>query len=157
MAKKNRTKKTKEEAIAYLDEWLVKYAQDERVLKMKDSPHHPPISAYTHCVRVVRKAVDVVNFFHMKVDWDALLMAALLHDFYLYDFREMNSFRNCLVHPKKAAENAKTLFDANDHITKAIRSHMFPITFWTIPTSREAWVVSFADKLVGTKEMLAKK
>ena len=157
MAKRNRRRMKKEEALAYLEEWLGTYAQDERVLRMRQFPHHPPISAYTHSIRVVRKAVGVVSFLHRKVDWDVLLFAALLHDFYLYDFRERTSFKNGIIHPKKAAENAVALFGVNQHVVKAIRSHMFPLIFWRIPTSREAWIISVADKLVSIKEFFTRK
>jgi len=157
MAKKNRRRMKKKEALAYLEEFLNKYSQDERILRMKDSPHHPNISAYTHTFRVVRKCVGIVKFFHMKVEWDNLLLGALLHDFYLYDFHEHSSFKNCFLHPKMAMKNAKELFDANDHVIKIIKTHMFPLPIWKIPTSREAWVVSLADKLVSIKEAFTRK
>lgn len=69
MAKIIRSKKTKEEALEYLEIFLNKYANDERVLKLKDSPHHGNINAYTHSLLVVHKAIDIVNFFHRKVNW----------------------------------------------------------------------------------------
>ena len=157
MAKHHRVRKRKEEALAYLERWLGKYAEDERILAMKRFPHHGSISTYTHSLRVVRKAVGIVNFFHRKVDWDVLLFGALLHDFYLYDFREHCSFKNGILHPKKAAENAVTYFGVDRSVEKAIRSHMFPIVFWHVPNSREAWIVSLADKLVSIKEFFTRK
>ena len=155
--KKNRYKLTKDEANIYLEDFLDRYANDERILQMQRFPHHPPISAYIHSIRVVRKCVDLVNFYHMKVDWENLLLAALLHDFYLYDFREHTSFKNGIIHPIKAAENAKAVFNADDSVARAIRTHMFPAVFWRIPTSREAWIISTADKMVAMKEVFQKK
>lgn len=69
----------------------------------------------------------------------------------------MSSFKNSYIHPIKAAENAKKMFDANDHVLKIIRSHMFPVNLWRVPTSREARIVSLADKLASIKELFSKK
>lgn len=147
----------KEEALAYLDDWLGHYSQDERVLRMRNFPHHPPLNAYIHSLRVVRKCVAVVNFFHLSVNWPDLLMAALLHDFYLYDFHEMINLLHGFNHPKKAAENAVSLFGVNKNVENAIRTHMFPLTISRVPLSREAWVLAVADKIVAIKEMLTRK
>ena len=38
-----------------------------------------------------------------------------------------------------------------------IRSHMWPLTFWHYPQSREAVIVCLADKIVSTKETLFKR
>lgn len=157
MAKIIRTKKSKEEAQAFLKEFLERYAQDERILRMKNSIHHPPITAYTHSLRVVCKSVDLAVSLKASVNWDDMLMAALLHDFYLYDFSENSSFRNGIIHPLKAEENAKALFEVNDHVASTIRTHMFPVIFWRLPVSREAWIVSLADKLVATTEYVKRK
>lgn len=157
MEKIIRTKKSKAEAIKYLEDFLNEYAQNEHVFKMKDSPHHALISAYTHSIRVVHKCIDLVNRYHLKVNFDDLLLGALLHDFYLYDFHEHTSFKNGLIHPSKAAENAKKYFNVNKHVYKMINSHMFPLLFWKIPTSREAWVLTIADKLVATRELFTNK
>ena len=157
MSKKNRTKKSKEEAEAYLKAFLDKYAQNEHIVKMQAFPHHPPISAYAHSLRVVAKCVDVANRFHSSVDWDNLLMAALLHDFYLYDFKDKSTFFNGLNHALIAANNAKEIFDVNDHVYRCIRTHMFPIAPWRFPSSREAWILTIADKMVASGEVFAKK
>ena len=58
---------------------------------------------------------------------------------------------------RRRMKNAKELFDANDHVIKIIKTHMFPLPFWKKPTSREAWIVSLADKLVSTKEIFTRK
>lgn len=157
MAKVLRTKKSKEEAQAYLEDFLERYAKDERILRMAEFIHHPGVSTYTHSIRVVQKAVNVALRLHISVNWEDLLLAALLHDFYLYDFHEKSSFRNGIVHPLKAVDNAITLFDANENVTSAIRTHMFPVIFWRIPTRREGWIVSIADKLVAIKEYVTRK
>ena len=157
MAKRNRSKKSKKEAQAYLSDFLDRYANDERVLRMKEYVHHAPITAYDHCLGVVSKCVDIATRLRLAVDWEALLLSALLHDYYLYPFQEHTAFHNCFAHPKKAAENAVALFDANALVRRAVRSHMFPAVPFPIPSSREAWIVSLADKMVAFKDLKKKK
>ena len=57
-------------------------------------------------------------------------------------------------HPLIAGENAQKLFGVDLRTRKVIESHMWPYTFWRLPGSREAWIVSIADKYCSAKETL---
>lgn len=146
-----------EEAKEYLQSFLDRYAKDERILRMLAFPHHPPVSAYAHSLMVVRKCVELVVRYNLAVNWEDLLLAALLHDFYLYDFRKNSAFRNCFIHPRKAMENAIELFDVNNHVAKCIRTHMFPATPLRIPKSKEAWILTIADKIAAISDIFPRK
>ena len=79
--------------------------------------------------------------------------AGLLHDSCLYDFHEetLNGENQAFLHPKIAAENSIEHFDVSEKERDAILSHMFPLG--PIPKSREAWIITFADKVCAAAEL----
>ena len=92
-----------------------------------------------------------------RLGWDArtAARAGLLHDFFLYGYGEKDkrSFSQCMAfdHPKTAAKNSSEHFDITEKERLAILSHMFPLG--PLPTSREAWLISFTDKICATTEL----
>lgn len=74
----------------------------------------------------------------------------MLHDFCLYDFREKTEEAQVFHHPKVAAKMSQEHFDISNKEKKAILSHMFPLG--PMPTSKEAWIISFADKMCAVTE-----
>lgn len=79
--------------------------------------------------------------------------AGLLHDFCLFDFHEKTPTgeHQTFFHPKAAAENSIECFGISPKERDAILSHMFPLG--PIPNSKEAWIISFADKICATAEL----
>jgi len=139
------------------NEILKDLLNDPNVLLMKNYKAHGKKDVYTHCLDVAKMAYKINNTFSLKADLNTLLTGALLHDFYLYDWHdakinvklfEMHGY----THPKKACENAIKYFDVDENIQKVIRSHMWPLTFRSFPNSKEAIIVSLADKLCAIKE-----
>ena len=61
--------------------------------------------------------------------------------------REFQAF----YHPKVAARNSQERFEISEKERLAILSHMFPLG--PLPTSREAWIISCADKFCATAEL----
>ena len=56
-------------------------------------------------------------------------------------------------HPEIAAENAARDFGLDQKEQSIIRTHMWPLTLFHVPASREAWIVTIADKLCGAGEI----
>ncbi len=86
-----------------------------------------------------------------------LIQGAILHDFYLYDWhngRKRPEGLHGFNHPKIAVKNAKKYFNINKQVENIIASHMFPLTITKIPKSKEAFIVSIADKICAIKESL---
>lgn len=83
----------------------------------------------------------------------AAARAGLLHDFCLYDFSETppdGEFKRSSIQrlpPKICIEH----FDITEKERDAILSHMFPLG--PLPNSKEAWIISFADKVCATAEL----
>ena len=86
-------------------------------------------------------------------DAKAAARAGLLHDFCLYDFHEKSADgeHQAFLHPKVAAENSMEHFDISEKERDAILSHMFPLG--PLPKSREAWLITIADKVCAAAEL----
>ena len=87
------------------------------------------------------------------------MRAALLHDYFLYDWHEHDAPGNKhprlhgFYHPGIAARNAKKDFNLTERELDAIRKHMWPLTILP-PSHRESWVITMADKYVSSLEVL---
>jgi uncharacterized protein len=89
-----------------------------------------------------------------NIDRKCVVRAALLHDFFLYEWH-IPGLRYVLhgwAHPAIAAKKAREVFGIGDKEYSCIRTHMWPWTLLHPPRCREGWVVSLADKIVAVKE-----
>ena len=135
--------------------------ENKDFLSLKNYCQHGTTSVYDHSLNVAYlcylKAKTMKN-----VDINSLVRGALLHDFFLYDWhiKRKISKRKGLhgyTHPLRALINASKQFSLNRKEKNIIRSHMWPLTFFHIPLSKEAWLVCFIDKVCSIKEMQCKK
>lgn len=81
--------------------------------------------------------------------------AALLHDFYLYNwYVEKHGEYHVWYHPKTAVKNAEAYFGPlTEKQRNMILSHMWPL-FVEPPKSKEAYVLTLADKIAATRDLL---
>ncbi|MBO6109028.1 MAG: HD domain-containing protein [Eubacterium sp.] len=132
-----------------------KYIRDPHVQQMKEYIQHGNVTTYSHVISVVKMSFYLNKRLGLGADEEVLFTAALLHDFYLYDWHDkpltdLHGYR----HPYRAAENAKKIFDVNDKVYGAILTHMWPFTLFKLPKTKEAWIVCMADKLSSMAETL---
>ncbi len=127
---------------------------DEKYLELKKYVAHGDYSVYDHCLRVAIFAYAYAKSKNLDIDYRSLIRGSLLHDFYLYDWHHAHEGHSLhgLRHPYFALKNAKERFSLNDKEINMIVSHMFPLTFWTIPLSKEAWILTYSDKICANKE-----
>lgn len=132
---------------------------DERIRKMKDFRHHGNISTFDHSRRVARLSYILNKCLSLKCDPDTLLLGAMLHDYYLYDWHsdDWEHGLHGFTHPETASKNAKEHFGVNGKTENVIRTHMWPLDPTKIPRSREAWLVCVADKLASLRETVLGK
>lgn len=95
----------------------------------------------------------------LKLNYQSVAKAALLHDFYLYDWHHQKQKKKFLekhgfTHPKIALENADKYFSLTEIEKDIIVKHMWPLTFRQLPKYKETLLVSCVDKYSCTKEML---
>ncbi len=74
-------KETLELAQAKMQEYL----QDNAVCSMDEYVQHGTTSTLQHCLSVVRISCAIAVGLHIHVNYENLILGALLHDFYLYD------------------------------------------------------------------------
>lgn len=131
-------------------EWL---EQRGRLNQEKDYPHHGSTTVYDHSMHVALKALRIVHKLHLHVDERSLVIGALLHDYFLYDWHEKSTWHKLhgIRHPRFALDNASEDYQLNDIERDIIHHHMFPGTF-VCPHTTEGWVVCLADKLCAVGE-----
>ena len=136
------------------------YLNNSKVLQMNCYIQHGHITTYQHCINVMVISFAIARAFKLfgfHIDLPALLIGALLHDFYLYDWHDGRMRPEGLhgfSHPLVAKENAEKYFNVNPKILNIIESHMFPMTINHLPKSKEAVIVGIADKYCAIKETL---
>lgn len=118
-------------------------------LKTKSIIHHGN-TRYNHSVRVAYISYTLSKI--LGGDLKSTVRAGTLHDFFLVRGDNVaTSTKMLLEHPTIAKENAINYFGINEKEQNIIESHMFPISN-VIPKSKEAWIVTFSDKLVAMIE-----
>lgn len=118
--------------------------------------HHKYTNVYEHVLSVAYEAFLYAKR-HNGYNLAAVVRGALLHDFYLYDRyapREQTHRKGLhgFTHPRVAKENANKYFDISEKEENIILSHMWPLTFFTFPRSKEAWLIVRIDKQIVRKE-----
>jgi uncharacterized protein len=128
--------------------------KSQTVQSMRRHNHHCDVTCYEHSVFVSYVAFRMAR--RLKWDYKAAARAGLLHDLYLYDPDDRNAHpgNQCFDHPIAALKNAKVLCeDLSAKEENIILSHMWPLAKQR-PRSREALVVSVADKICAITEMM---
>jgi len=127
--------------------------------KMKEIKQHRFTNCYEHSVNVATKCFIFAKKRNINIDVKSLVRGALLHDFYLYDWREnKKKYRShSFTHPRIALENSIKEFGELNNIEKdIILSHMWPVTFFKFPKYKESFLVCFSDKICALKEFFGK-
>ena len=143
-------------------ELLIKHAADilssEKFLTLKTFIQHGNVTVFEHCIHVALCAIKLNRKLGINAKERQMVRGALLHDYFLYDWHDKKARRKLhgFYHPGEALKNAERDFDLTKKERNIINQHMFPLTITKIPTNRESWVVSIADKwcsLVETVKM----
>ena len=121
--------------------------------KEKKFMQHGKVSVYSHSVRVAVLSLFLAELFRIKVNRDAMMRGALLHDYFLYDWHEKSKDHRLhgFTHPARALKNAEQIFDLTPVEKDIIKRHMFPLTP-VPPAYRESYLVCLADKICSSYE-----
>ncbi len=124
--------------------------------RTKELRQHGSVTVFEHSLNVASASLSISKKLHIKVDEESMVKIALLHDYFLYDWHDKNHPRmHGFRHGTFAADNANRDFGLTKKEYKAIKSHMFPLTLLRVPTSREAFILTLADKYCAAKESIA--
>ncbi len=96
---------------------------------------------------------------YLNLDYRSAARGALLHDFFLYDWRNHDvpdlakeKFHG-IEHPKIALANSQKHFTLNKVEKDIIIKHMWPLTL-VPPAYRESFIVTFVDKYTASREFV---
>ncbi len=116
--------------------------------KLKGIAHHG-LTRYDHCIRVAQGAYRISKA--LKLDYVKVTEAAMLHDFFIDEVKDMGGLKRLQQHPRYALENAKKYFNLTPMQEDVILTHMFPVTI-TPPKYLESWLVDIIDDVVAVYE-----
>lgn len=133
---------------------FVKDLLDHEVVgEMKKFRHHYSTTCYQHCLNV-----SYYNYIVCKklgLNAKAAARAGMLHDLFLYDWRdeprERGELPHGFTHPRKALNNAKKHFELDKMEEDMILKHMFPLTVIP-PKYAESYVIVMIDKYAALLE-----
>lgn len=134
------------------------YLNNENVKRMNEIQMHRGSSCYIHSFRVAKLCVKKAARYQRYTfeDLKNVLVASILHDYYLYDWREHHELRkkHGRRHPLVACTNAIRDFDIPVEVQDIIKSHMWPLTPKLYPKTKEAKLVNRMDNHIATREGL---
>lgn len=121
---------------------------------------HGKTTVYTHSRNVAYLSYIIARFcerrLKLKINYDVLVVGAMFHDFFLYDWHKLDGRERLhgFNHPKIASINAQKYFNINAEEKIIIETHMWPLTITKFPKTIEAKIVCIADKWCSTKETI---
>ena len=125
---------------------------------MKTYIQHGQISTYDHVMSVVHLSFYLNRRLHLGASDSELVRGAFLHDFYLYDWHEngyigrLHGYR----HPAIALKNAMQRYKITPVEQNVIKSHMWPLTLFSVPRYRASVIVCLADKICSAYETVVR-
>ncbi len=127
--------------------------KNKRVQEMKKYRQHFNRSCYEHCFFVAYVSYKIAK----KLGWDykSITRAAMLHDFFLYDWRKDDGWHkwHAFKHGKFALKNAIKEFNLTDQEKDMIKKHMWPVTIIP-PRTKEGFLLTFIDKYCALMELV---
>lgn len=127
--------------------------ENEKVLELDNYAQHHSYTRLQHSLDVAFISFSIASF----LGWDARSTArgGLLHDFYLYDWRDdeyvSQGKNHAMHHPVVALENARKITVLNKKEENIIRRHMWLITL-VPPRYKEGFIVTIVDKFCAMRE-----
>ncbi len=128
------------------------------ILKMKEIPMHRGSNCYLHSFKVTKRVMNKA-IEHPGIDYKNLLIASILHDYYLYDWRAHHELKkkHGRNHPSIAISNAKRDFNISEEAAEIIRCHMWPLTPHDYPKNFESKLLNIIDDEIATVEFFTSK
>ena len=124
-----------------------------RYEEMKEYNHHGDVSCHFHTLFVAY--ITYKTCLHTDCNTVEATRAAMLHDFYLYNWHivkhdELHAF----YHPKEALKNAEHYFGRLSDLQRdMILAHMWPMHL-TPPRSAEGMILTAADKICASFDFM---
>lgn len=123
------------------------YYRSDAVKQMGENVQHGTTTTLEHCENVAWISYLINKKLHLNADEKELLEAAMLHDISFYDWNDETSYKTQGVdNPDIAFGKEEKNISVLENDQEDLRSHMWPLNISKIPKSKEALIVSLADK-----------
>lgn len=125
--------------------------ENKTVREMENYRQHFNTSCFEHCYVASYYCYKICKL--LKLDYKSAARGAMLHDLFLYDWREKGNHSgfHAFTHGKTAYENASKIFELNKIEKDMIIKHMWPVTI-SFPRYLETFILTFVDKYCATRE-----
>lgn len=131
---------------------------NKKVLKLDSYKHHYNTTTLEHSIKVSILNYKICKFF--KLDYISAARAGMLHDFFLYSWknrRPQKFFRkHGFLHSRVALKNSLRYFNLNDKEKDIILKHMWPLNI-DLPKYKETIVIIISDKIITASEIFCIK
>lgn len=130
--------------------------KSEYMQTLKEFKQHGNTSVFDHSLGVACLSIYLSYILPVRVNNQALVRGALLHDYFLYDWHipdeshKMHGF----THANTALVNAERDFSLCNIERDIIKKHMFPLNIKP-PRYLESIIVCIADKICAIWEILS--
>lgn len=136
------------------DKLINEICYTDAYLSMKKYIAHSNVSVYEHSIHVAKECYEYVIRKEIDCDLKALIKAALLHDYYLYDWHKTPKFTfHGFKHAITSAKNAERDYGLTPKEKNIIQSHMYPLNPLRFPKCKEAWILIRADRIISLREI----
>lgn len=145
--------KTNEVLAALFYECVGDLIESDMLSELDNFSQHMGTSRLQHSINVAYYSFLICR--KLGLDYKSAARGGLLHDLFLYDWREENDSarEHVSAHPRAALDNARKITSLNEKEEDAISCHMWPLTPRP-PRFRESHIVSFADKFCTMAEVV---
>jgi len=123
-----------------------------RKVQSMSTIHHHHTSTLEHSLVISQASWYLADAFGL--DKASCARGALLHDFFLYDWRDRKHSHHATQHAGIALDNAQKYFDLNEMEKDIILTHMWPLSK-SFYKYRESLLVSLVDKLGSSKDLVS--
>ena len=151
--RRKRRERTKENLEFY--ECIRDIVSHPAVLEMKKYYQHCDTDCYEHCLDVAYNNYKICK--KLGLDARSAARGGMLHDLFLYDWREHSKKTgdrlHAITHPITAYRNACKYFHLNKVEKEVITKHMWPVSVIP-PRYPETYVICLTDKYCGSREIM---
>lgn len=125
----------------------------DEVKQLGNFEQHCHTSRFQHSLNVSYYSYLVCKI--LGLDYRSAARGGLLHDLFLYNWREVKTpQKHAFWHPKAALINAEKICSLNKIERDIIVKHMWPVTI-KFPRYAESYVITFVDKYCASVEVAA--
>lgn len=125
----------------------------DEVKQLGDFEQHCHTSRFQHSLNVSYYSYLVCKA--LGLDYRSAARGGLLHDLFLYNWREVKTpQKHAFYHPKAALSTAEKICNLNKIERDIIVKHMWPVTI-SFPRYAESYVITFVDKYCASIEVVS--